>query len=29
MEKFTKESMKQAIGEKLRLNFGVTEEDAT
>ncbi len=29
MEKFTKESMKRAIGEKLRLNFGCTEEEAT
>ncbi|MDE6880761.1 MAG: glycogen/starch/alpha-glucan phosphorylase [Oscillospiraceae bacterium] len=29
MEKFTKESMKQAIGDKLRLNFGCTEEEAT
>ena len=29
MEKFTKESMKRAIGEKLRLNFGCTEDEAT
>ena len=29
MEKFTKESMKQAISDKLRLNFGCTEEEAT
>ncbi len=29
MEKFTKESMKQAICDKLRLNFGCTEEEAT
>ncbi|MDE7244040.1 MAG: glycogen/starch/alpha-glucan family phosphorylase, partial [Oscillospiraceae bacterium] len=29
MEKLTKETMKQAIGEKLRLNFGCTEEEAT
>ena len=29
MEKFTKESMKRAIGEKLRLNFGCTGEEAT
>ena len=29
MEKYTKESMRQAICDKLRLNFGCTEEEAT
>ena len=29
MEKMTKDSMKQAIVDKLRLNFGCTEEEAT
>ena len=29
MEKFTKDTMKQAISDKLRLNFGCTEEEAT
>ena len=29
MEKMTKDSMKQAIIDKLRLNFGCTEEEAT
>ena len=29
MEKFTKNSMKQAISDKLSLNFGCTVEEAT
>ena len=29
MEKYTKSSMKQAISEKLSLNFGCTVEEAT